>query len=412
MGNGPPSRQRGRRAVGEGAPLTRQHWFRRVLAATVGLAVLVNGLAAGAVRAAGIPFDVTVSSALLLDVGTGQVLYAKNIHEAHPPASLSKLMALLLIFEALKAGRARLEDPVRTSATAASMGGSQVWLEAGETRSLKEMIEAIAIASANDATVAVAEYLAGTEEAFVRAMNRRAQELGLEGTHFANSTGLPRDGADQNRMTAADAARIARELVTAHPEVLEYTRVWRTVFRKEPRFDLVNTNRLIQVYEGTDGLKTGHTTEAGWHLVATAKRGDRRLIAVLLQAKSDQERVEQAARLLDYGFSAFRPLVAVREGEKVGSITVAGGVPERVDVLAAQDLEVLAPRLGEQLLDRKILPAEGLQPPLAAGDRVGLLAVTLDGQELGRVPVVAATSVARAGLGTRILRWLGGLFGD
>lgn len=366
-----------------------------------------------------IRFDIPAPTAILIEAETGRVLWEKEADLQTEPASLVKLMTMLLTFEAVEEGLATWNDRVTTSAYAASVGGSTAYLSRGETFTLREMMEAIAIASANDATVAVAEFLAGTEEAFVEAMNRRARELGMTNTVYINSDGLPpRDDQNgRNLTTARDVAILARYLVNRFPEVLEWSSTWQKVFRERPRFVLTNTNRLITRYPGADGLKTGYTSTAGYNLVATAQRDGLRLISVVLRTESDQARIEQTERLLDFGFRNFHRVNAAAEGEPVGEIRVPDGNPERVPVKASAALTVVARRGEERLLQRRLEARPDLKAPVAAGDVVGDLVVTVDGQELGRVPVVAQQDVAQAGLVVNLWRRLrdavgGALSGD
>lgn len=374
----------------------------------LGLTILFGWAVSVPGAEAQIRFDIPAPTAILIEAETGRVLWEKEADLQTEPASLAKLMTMLLTFEAVEEGLATWNDRVTTSAYAASVGGTTAYLTRGESFTLREMMEAITIASANDATVAVAEFLAGTEEAFVEAMNRRARELGLTNTVYINSDGLP-PRADQqgtNLTTARDVATLARHLINRFPEVLEWSSTWQKVFRERPRFVLTNTNRLITRYPGADGLKTGYTSSAGYNLAATAQRDGLRLISVVLRTESDQARIEQTERLLDFGFRNFHRVNAAAEGEPVGEIRVPDGNPERVPVRASAALTVVARRGEERLLERHLEPREGLRAPVAAGDVVGHLVVTAEGQELGRVPVVAQQDVGRAGFFVNLWRRL------
>ena len=362
---------------------------------------------AGVVTPAVAGFDVAVPSAFLMDAETGQVLFAKDPDRQVPPASLVKVMTLLVALDAVERGLVALDDPVRISREAEAMGGSQVYLAQGERFTLEKLLRAVAIASANDASVAVAEHVAGTEGAFVALMNRRAQELGATGTRFTNSHGLsPSEGEDPNLTTARDVALMARELIHRHPQVLQWTAVRRELFRERPPFYLQNTNGLIGRYPGADGLKTGFTSEAGYSLVATAEQNGRRLIAVVLQATSDPERVAQAERLLDFGFRAYRPVVVALEGERVGELRLRSGQPEAVPVSAARTLRVLTIGGESRGVSRRVEFREGLQPPVTRGQQVGWVVGLVGDQEVARVPAVAEGAMGRASAGRRLWRWL------
>ncbi len=350
-------------------------------------------------------FEVTAPSALLVDADTGQVLFSKNPDIQLPPASIAKIMTLLLALEAVDAGKAQLTDKVTTSAHASRMGGSEVYLREGEVHSLEEMLEAIAIHSANDASVAVAEHLAGTEQGFVELMNRRAKELGMTRTLFSNPTGLPPDPGEPPTVTTAhDIAIMARELVK-HPKIFTWTTIQRKVFREKPLLILENTNKLIGRYPGLDGLKTGHTSEAGFGLVATAKRGDVRLISVVLKTPSEKSREEQTIRLLDFGFNRFKPVVLATAGQSVGQLTFPQGSPYRIDVTVARPLRVLV-LPGQEGAARLELRLSRPELPVKAGQVVGQAVAVLDGKPVAMVDAVAARDVHRANVLVRAWRWL------
>lgn len=357
-------------------------------------------------------FDVKVPSAILVDAGTGQVLFEKNADEPVHPASIVKIMTMLVTMDAVKAGHVRLDDRVRVSRAAEAMGGSQVYLAAGETWTLEQLLEAIAIASANDASVAVAEHVAGTEAAFVELMNRKAQDLGMTATRFVNSHGLPPEaGEDPNITTARDIAVMARALVTQYPEVLRWTSIRSKVFREQPRFVMYNTNRLVGSVEGVDGIKTGHTSEAGFSLAVTAQRDGRRLIAALMRADSDETRVEQAAQLLEFGFRAFRPVVVALADERVGELRLRSGQPEAVPVRAASTLYVLTLGGDRRGVERSVVFRENLAPPIEKGQSVGWVVGELDGREVARVEAVAAEAMRPVAGAARLWRWLRDLVG-
>lgn len=357
-------------------------------------------------------FDVSAPAAILVDAATGQVLLDKNADEIVHPASIAKVMTLLVTMDAVKRGFVSLDDPVRVSRNAEAMGGSQVYLASGEVFSLEKLLRAIAIASANDAAVAVAEHVAGTASAFVELMNRKAQDLGMTRTRFVNPDGLPPDtGPDPNVTTAREIAIMARALLDQYPEVLQWTSVRREVFRENPRFVMDNTNRMVGLVDGVDGLKTGFTNDAGYSVVVTAQREGRRLIAVVMKTESDQARVTQATSLLEFGFRAYRPAVVALAGEKVGELRVPTGQPERVAVKAASGLTVLT--LGGQTRDltRQVIWREDLAPPLAQGQQVGWVEARVAGKPAGRVSVVTSEAVRPVTGLSRVWRWLTNLFG-
>lgn len=266
----------------------------------------VTGTGTGAHAGIGLDAVATGVSAVLLDVASGAILHEQGASLRLPPASLTKLMTVLIAVEATEAGQAGLDDVVTVSPHAASMGGSQVWLEAGERHSLGDLLESMMVASANDSAVAVAEHIAGSEQQFVHIMNTKARELGMGDTHFVNATGLPADsGQPEAYTTARDMATLALE-VLRHPKVLEWSRTRSKVFRKQPLFIMETTNPLLRAYPGCDGLKTGHTDAAGYHLIATAVRGSTRLVCVVMHAPSDKARAAQCAGLLDQGFATLQ----------------------------------------------------------------------------------------------------------
>ncbi|MGI6036398.1 MAG: D-alanyl-D-alanine carboxypeptidase family protein [Limnochordia bacterium] len=372
----------------------------------------IVALLSAPLAAQGVAFDIPAESAILISAESGQVLFAKNETKPLPPASLTKIMTMLLAMEAVDRGVARLEDAVPISRYASSMGGSQVFLSPNEKFTLEELLEAVAIASGNDASVAVAEHLAGTEANFVGRMNQRAKELGMKDTVFANASGLPTpEGEPACITTAHDVAIMAREIIVRFPKVLEWTSIWQKNFRHEPRpFVLTNTNRLIRTYPGADGLKTGHTEAAGFCLAATAKRDDVRLISVVMRTESDTARLEQTTRVLDYGFRAFEQVFAVVAGENVGLVPVPEGRKEEVAALAQGDLKLMALRGSQSELKRELKPLPDLKAPVTKGQVIGDLVVTLRDEALGSVPVVAAEDVPRANLLIRLFRWVRDFF--
>ena len=338
-------------------------------------------------------------SAVLMDAATGEVLVAKNENEALPPASVTKIMTLLLVMEAVDEGRVSLTDTVTVSERAAAMGGSQVFLKVGEEMSLEEMLKCVVIASANDCAVALAEHVAGSETAFVGLMNKRAAELGMANTHFENTNGL--DDTVTNHVTSAlDIALMSRAL-TRHPKILEYSGIWQDTIR-DGAFGLTNTNRLVRFYRGCTGLKTGSTARAKFCMSATAERDGASLIAVIMGAPTRDARNNAAASLLDYGFANYTTVK--RAGETL-EMPVLGGVADSIKVSYPDFLKTL--KKGADLrVEKKIEMENALAAPIKAGDTVGRVLYTLDGEALGEVPITATSDVARIGFGTLFARLL------
>lgn len=351
-------------------------------------------------RAAVAPeFAFQAKAVLLMDTGSRQLLYAENIHERVYPASITKIMTMLLAMEALSSGKVSLQEMVRVSEEAAGLGGSQIFLTPGDRVSLQDLLIGIGVGSANDAAVALAEHLSGTTEAFVAEMNRRAAGLGMKNTHFVNPHGLH----DENHYTTAnDIALMSLELLR-HTQIHEWLTIWmdeqflKGKISKQEGVYLSNSNRLIRFYQGADGLKTGFTAQAGNCVAATAKRGDTRLLAVVLGAPGRPLLFDQARKLLDYGFANFVSLPVVRKGETVASLAVDKGRMGRVELVAADDLSLLLRKGEKPSFNKKVTAPERLPAPLFPEREVGfLLAEGKDGTELGRVALVPAREVPRA----------------
>lgn len=346
-------------------------------------------------------FSVDARAAVLMDPLSGKVLFEQDKDRRWPPASVTKVMTMLLIMEAIDSGRIKWSDPIRTSAVAAGMGGSQVYLKEGEEFSLAEMFKAIAVVSANDASTAVAEHLYGSTQDFIEAMNQKAKALGLKNTNFVNETGLP----DPNHYSSAyDLAVISRELLK-YPEVLKYTSIWMDTFRNG-EFQLRNTNELIRVYRGADGLKTGHTEEAKFCLAATAKKGNMRLLSVILGAASDAKRVSETKRLLDYGFRNYQWELIKKADQELGKVYLKTARPEMAPVELKEDFGVLIERGREKLVETELAPLPNLKYPIKAGGKVGLLRAIYQGEVLAEKPVYATVEVKRANFLVRGWRWL------
>ncbi len=341
-------------------------------------------------------FDVPCRAAVLMDQATGAILYEKLPDERLPIASITKVMTLLLTFEALEVGRIHLDDIVPVSEHAYDMGGSQIWLEPGEQLTLQEMLKAICVASANDAAVAVAEYVGGSEAAFVEMMNAKAQELGLSGTHFANACGLDASG---HLSTARDVAVLSREMLTKHPQVTEYTTIWTDSLRGGET-QLVNTNKLLRRYEGITGLKTGTTSGAGICITASATRGGLSLIAVVLGAGSSADRFAAATTLLDYGFANFESAAAPLPENAPLTLPVRLGDDDRVTLVYQLPGALLAPKGGAASLRAELTLPERLEAPVQPDSPVGTVRLYTGDQLLGEYPVLTAGPVARRTLST------------
>ena len=348
------------------------------------------------VQAAGVQdFDVPCAAAVLIDEDSGTVLYEKNADERRPVASITKVMTLLLTFEALQAGKISLTDIVPVSEHAYHMGGSQIWLEPGEQLTLQEMLKAICISSANDAAVAVAEFVAGSEPAFVDAMNARAAALGMTATHFANACGLDEEG---HLSSARDVAVMSREMLLHHPEVREYCTVWMDTLRGG-KTQLVNTNKLLKSYPGITGLKTGTTGKAGVCITASAERDGLRLIAVVLGAASGKERFEAAKTLLDYGFTHYDSAEVTLPDDAPEELPVQRGTAETTALDYAAPERLLVPKGEGSDLQTKILLPDALQAPVQQGSPVGSWQLLRGETVLQELPICAAQDVQALSFG-------------
>ena len=337
----------------------------------------------------GVELTLTSHAALLMEKTTGQILYAQNEHEALPPASVTKIMTVLLTMEAIDSGRIALDDMVTVSAYAAGMGGSQVFLAEGEQMSVDDLLKAVCVSSGNDAAVALAEHVAGVTELFVEQMNNRARELGMKDTHFVNCTGLTAEG---HVTSAHDIALMSRELLLHHPEVRSYTTIWMDTLRNGT-FGLSNTNKLIRFYDGATGLKTGFTQEAGYCISATAERDGMELIAVIMKGNTSDSRNADAKTLLNYGFSTYA-LVDVQPEEPLPALPVTLGAADTVALtLPEEGRTVLLEKSRSGGLTQTVEQPQAVPAPLQAGDTVGTLTVSREGETLLTVPIVAAETV-------------------
>ncbi|WP_026326797.1 D-alanyl-D-alanine carboxypeptidase family protein [Paenibacillus ginsengihumi] len=349
------------------------------------------------------------ASAVVIDADTGTILFEKNKDAKLPPASITKIMTMLLIMEALDQGKIKLDEKVRTSEYAASMGGSQIFLEPGEEMTVSDMLKGIAMASGNDASVAMAEKIAGSEEAFVQLMNKRAEELGMKNTHFANANGLP---ADNHYSSAYDIALMSKELLK-HEEVTQYTGVYQDYLRKDTSkpFWLVNTNKLVRFYAGADGLKTGYTSEAKFCLAATAKRDHFRVITVVMGEPDTKTRNAEVTRLLDYSFSQYTNLPILKTGDSMGEMKVSKGEQPIVPLTAQHPYSVLLKK-GEAAdgIRHEIQLQEKLKAPIAIGQPIGKLVVFKGDQVIAEFPLESPVEVKKAGWWTLMKRTAKHLF--
>lgn len=382
----------------------------RLFRAVVLLVVFIPTLAQAAIEVTP-AIELNCESALLMEPDSGQVIFEICPDTRVQVASVTKIMAILLACEAVGQGRANISDEVTVSERASGMGGSQVLLDTGEKQPLGALIKSMIVASANDATVAVGEYLFGSEKAFVAKMNERAESLGMRDTRFVNSTGLPAAG----QFTTARDVSVMSSALVKQPLYFEYSTIWMdNLDHGDGRVTmLTNTNRLTRLYEGCDGIKTGSTSEAGYCFSASAVRNGMRLIAVVLGAKTSKERFSTAAEMLDYGFANYTTYEVAKKGTRVrGAMPVKAGAEEKVELCVGSDMTLLLSK--NDGMDIELTPSAPpfLVAPVEKGQRAGEIAVTLEGRKLGEVPIVAAKSVSRRGYADswRIMlgRWYAG----
>ncbi len=351
------------------------------------------------------PLKIQARAAILVNADTGQILYEYNIHERFPHASLTKIMTLLIAMDALDNGEINLTNVVTISKEASDVVGSRIWLSEGDKISVEDLMKAIAVPSANDASYALAQHIAGSEENFVRMMNDKAKAMDLKDTHFQDSTGL---SSLDHYSSAYDLYLQSRELILKHPLILDWTSRW-LIKIEAKNYSYANTNRLVnpyESYEGLDGLKTGHTEEAQWCLVATAKKANVRLISVILGADSEETRMSETRRLLDYGFYNFRS-ISFKDGEVVGSVSIPLGREEKVDAVMKETMTFLIPKgKDDSEIVKEIELVKGLKAPVAKGEKIGELVVYDEGREIIRGEVVAAEDVERANIFVIIFRWI------
>lgn len=348
------------------------------------------------VKASNLNLAENAKSAILIDASTGNIIYEKNAHEKLAPASMTKMMSMLLIMEAIDRGELKWNQMITASENASSMGGSQILLETGEKMSVKDLFKGIAVASGNDAVVALSEAIAGTEDEFVKRMNQRAKELGLQDTNFKNPHGL--DTAN-HYSSAYDMSLIAKELVK-HEKVLEFTSIYEDYLREgqKNKVWLVNTNKLVRFYDGLDGLKTGYTKEAGYCLTSTAKRGDTRFITVVMGEPDTKTRNSETTSMLDYAFSQYESEKIFSKDNAVGTVRVDLGKTETVKLFPMEDVSVLNKKSENKKNVNYELKANHLSAPIKKGEKVGELILKVEGEKNRTIPLTVQNKVAKANL--------------
>lgn len=342
------------------------------------------------------------TSAIMIEASTGEILFKKNEHEKLAPASMTKMMSMLIIMEEIEKNNLKWDEEITASANASSMGGSQIFLEAGEKMTVEELLKGIAIASGNDATVALAERISGSEDSFVQKMNKKAQELGLKNTNFVTSTGLD---ADNHYSSAYDMALIAKELVK-HEKILEFTGTYEDYLRKNSSspFWLVNTNRLVRFYNGVDGLKTGYTSSARYCLTATAKKDNMRLITVVMNEPDTNKRSEDTTKMLDYGFNVYMIRNVIDEETIIDNIKVNLGKKTNVDIVSKETITILNKKRNEKRNITYQTSIEEITAPIKKGDKVGTINILEDGKIISSVEATVKENVDKANIFTIFLR--------
>lgn len=338
-------------------------------------------------------------AAVLIEQNSGKVLYDKNMHEQLRPASVTKVMTILLIMEAIDSGKISYDTQIPCSENASSMGGSQIWLDTTETLSVNDMLKAICVVSANDCTVAMAEYLEGSQEAFVQKMNEKAKELGMNDTCFKNCHGIDEDG---HITSAYDIALMSKELLTKHPNITKYTTIYMDSLRNG-KSELVNTNKLIRTYNGITGLKTGSTSLALYNLSASATRNDLSLIAVIMKAPTTKLRFAESQKLLDYGFSNYSYIKLGDSGDTVQSVSVNKGIELTINATVETTSGVLIPKGKEKQIEKNIILQDNLSAPIYKGQKIGEITYNLDGNNLAIIDLVSSNDVPSIGLREYVL---------
>ena len=342
------------------------------------------------------PLKLTCGGAILIEQNSGEVLYDYNAHEKLRPASVTKVMTILLIMEALDSGRIKLTDKIPCSQNASNMGGSQIWLDTTEELTVDEMLKAICVVSANDCTVAMAEYLEGSEDAFVAKMNEKAKALGMNDTNFVNCHGIDADG---HETSPYDIALMSRELLTKHPSITNYTTIYMDSLR-DGKSGLVNTNKLVRNYDGCTGLKTGSTSIALFNLSASATRNDLSLIAVIMKAETSQVRFEEARKLLDYGFANYQYKSLAVKGEVAGNVNVNKGLKNSTEAVFSDNFGLILKKSDSQDIEQNLQLNENISAPINIGTKLGEVQFKSNGELLGVVDLVANEEIEKYGFGT------------
>ena len=349
------------------------------------------------VRVGAVDMQIAGKSALLMDIATGTVLYEQNAHEKLAPASVTKVMTMLLIMEAIDSGKIGWNDTVTASETAAAKGGSQIYLKVGETMTVSDMVKSIAVSSANDCACAMAEHIAGSEAGFVQLMNQRAKELGMNDTNFVNCTGLDDDPNAKDHLTSAyDIALMSRQLMKYHPDIKKFTTIWMDTVRNGA-FGLANTNKLVRFYSGATGLKTGFTANAGYCLSATAERDGLGLIAVVMGCATSQERFSACKQLLDYGFANFALVQPDLPAEN--TVPVKLGTLDSVNAIPAEDTQLLIDKSQRNSVTTEVQLESQIHAPVSKGQRLGTMTIKAGEQVLAQVSMVAQESVPQLSFG-------------
>jgi len=335
--------------------------------------------------------ELKAPSAILVEAKTGTVLFSKAPHDKRPIASVTKIMTMLLAMEAIDRGDMSMNDTITVSEHAKSMGGSTIYLETGEQMSVHDVLKGIAVMSANDGCVAMGEHIAGSEEAFIKLMNDRAKELGMNDTHFSTTNGLV---DEDNYSSANDVSLMSRELLLKHPKIKEFTTIWMDSLRGGA-FQLANTNKLVKYYQGATGLKTGFTQKAMYCISASAKRGNMEYISVILGAPTSKDRFADASKLLNYGFNGFIIKDGVKAGEKIANVALQNGLIDHVLGISGKEFNMLVKKTDKSTLTYEINLKENLSAPIKKGDKIGDMAFFLDKKQVGDVEIVADQTVEK-----------------
>lgn len=377
--------------------------FKRVLSLVISVGMLMSGMYVYADNSASL--DLSAKSAILIEQSTGKVLFEKNPDEKMPLASVTKIMTMLLTMEALDSGKIRLDDIVVASERAKSMGGSTIFLDTGEEMSVNDLLKGIAVASGNDACVAMAEYIAGSEEGFVAMMNERAAQLGMVNTKFINTNGLDEDG---HYSSARDISLMSRELLK-HEKIFDYTTIWMDSLR-DGKFQLANTNKLIRFYKGANGLKTGSTDKAQCCLAGSALRDNMQLICVVMAAPTSAQRFSDATKLLDYGFANYAVKRVVNEGDVVGEAEVLNGIKKTVVGVVKNNFDALTSKGAGNNISQEVLLDSPVKAPIKTGDKIGEIKLSDESGHISTVDIVASEDINRMTYGKMlskvIMSWI------